>query len=1119
MAFLGRKKSLGTKRRSSQDKNDASPVINTRSSVKPKGSFSAPTFDNFVAPPLASSRRVLSDKSNLVQDGKVGVTPSHDSSASRRVSFDNDDQVANAALSKRLLAFPWTHRKQSSPTDAAVTLTVDVNARANSRLVPGDLPLTPRTPVAQTAAAALLTTPTKLASSSTSLLDYPDSPAGNSIRNSTLDAFPAPPVIPSSRSSAAPPHIHAKASVSSTTTASSFASSSLFFHSSASENESGSEGPAGSSTSVPSESDKDLTMWRVNGHHSSASSVSSVASTSFGESGPGSGFKLGGAGPLLGVVQEESDENEDLPSIRTPSPGARSRRRNSTPINVTSPVTPPSASTSRPKRWSSSSVHRRPLSTATTLTVASSAPGAGYESMVNAILMACEDQDEYEGKQAEDDEIGGKDAGSGNESGDADDELESPVRIAPGPPSVTATTCSAVPSVARAGSRTRIPSIRFDSGISMDAVFAEVERKMLSQSRVPGGSPTTKRVLRLSTMPEEGEVDFEARVDGLDFHALPAPTPRVLLESAHVRDAKAARRRTRVLSLCSPGSNGLYRSAEEEEVVLVQEQLQDGVKLTPRDIRLLRTGGEQNLSNDPAPVWPRRTSSRVRPPPLDIDAANAQALAVQRGQQQAALRSAPAACSTFNKTESLGVGLGIGLSAESPTTPKPIPQQHQQHKTASTQLASPFMPNRPVVSTAQAPAIIVSSTAAAPSPALRSPVPQVFVFPPSLARTDSEQAALDKDFDLKSTRLTPTEPGTMTVTVLQPKRYIRVSTRAMTTRSRHASTMVRSYSPSRSPPPPHSPALSVASCRTAPAGMKIDKDSHRLSVSSVRSAPSPGSPTASPGTGSRRSRSSMISVGDLSEGEETIQRLLTRLQQPHTPPRSRIRTRSSNAGGARLTVEALERHLRGDHNNDHDDEERKLPSRPATPAAPQITVTDTDLEVPVRREIELPPLPPSPLLPEVEIENVEEDQDAIEREIEATLASIESAVSPQHKDQAEDRHSSLADVESARVTKHQPYHHHKTSVSISSTGSGSSVRGPQSRQHTGAMSHSRTISSDLCSILSDVSSSSQLTSASASELSSYEEDEEDAEGLEAAVVMTGHRVSCAYEVGVIGVAM
>ncbi|ORY77624.1 hypothetical protein BCR35DRAFT_305390 [Leucosporidium creatinivorum] len=971
MSFLMRKKSSAGLQGLQDD-----PFLITTSSVVPKGSFSAPTFDRFL----------------VGEDGRDAFTER------------NGRAAGEGGLGKKLRSFPWGGKKQLTPIDASLA-----PPPSPGLAVPGS--------------------PSSVYSSSS--LNSPDSPGGSSIRNSTLAAFPVPPST-STPSPSAPkqhatafiaPHVGVSTSdsvstVSTFKSSSSFASSNLFHNTD--EWESGSEATSMSITSSPESSSKDSTgetkaqrMWRVKG----------LADSPLKHRGQQEGG--------LRVVEEE-DETES--------------RRNSTPIPrmvaamLADPETPP-----RAKRYSASESKPSPTSPPLDL---------GYERMLRALRG----------------QVTPSPPASPEGSRDADDEDDSPTQGA-----AAARLFPSNDSLSGAlGPKTRIPSIRFE-GISMDAVFAQVEKNMK-------GSPKASK------------------------------------------EQKATRRRTRVLSMYRPMSfGGEVESTEKEKAIAEEEEepiVFDSNTLSPSasDLDALRCTSTTPTPERPMDVarprpYPRRTSSR--PAPLDVEAANAfptlEALAAASPAESFASFASPplsgafavphhaAPRDLFSPTSPTFSLAPSPTFATSPKSPSPPPA-------SSPRLAEPFVPSP-----------TPSSTSTFRS---SSVIPEVCIFPPSLDDVHGEwEAPINQ----------AAQPGPTKVVVLPPKRLVRASTRAAPKKAGER----RTYIP---PPPqdkenytpPHSPALSTTSTIHTPVQPYSVIDARRLSSNSPLSV--------------RQS-----DAEDSSDCEETLHNMLMRLNRPHTPP--------AGSAGASLTASALEQHTTQQASVSLLERRLRVPSYDG----PSITVTDTDLEFEeMERERErfeqeqdaegwtsastsndggrrgkkayesddsrfsdaplsimIPklrltaphnpadvPLPLSPVVtscptmatinesPIITITPEEpsvEDLDPIEQEINATLASIEQ--SPSLNSFASS--SSSSSFASARAASD------RSSLAYAKTP-------PESPR----IPRSRTTSSDLASILSEATTDSEL-----------EGDGDSVYTAELGVVMMGQRVSCAYDVGYIGVAM
>lgn len=868
---------------------------------------------------------------------------------------------------------------------------------------------------------------------SSSSLNSPDSPGGSSIRHSTLAAFPIPPST-STPSPSAPkqhatafiaPHVGVSTSdsvstVSTFRSSSSFASSNLFHNTD--EWESGSEATSMSITSSPESSSKDSNgetkaqrMWRVKGLADSPLKHRGLQ-------------QHGG----LRVVEEE-DETES--------------RRNSTPIPrmvaamLADPETPP-----RLKRYSASESNPSPTSPPLDL---------GYERMLRALRGQATPSL----------------PASPEGSRDADDEDDSPTQGA-----AAARLFPSQDSLSSLGSKTRIPSIRFE-GISMDAVFAQVEKNMK-------GSPKASR------------------------------------------EQKTARRRTRVLSMYRPMSFGGDAEPAPAEKAIAEEEEEglvvfDTNTLSPSasDLDALRCTSTTPTPERPMDIarprpYPRRTSSR--PAPLDVEAANAfptlEALAAASPADSLASFASPPLSGAFAVPHhSAPRDL---FSPASPTfTLAPSP----------TFSSSPRMASPPVSSPRLAEPFVPSPTPSSTSIFRSSPViPEVCIFPPSFDDVYGEwEAPINQ----------AAQPGPTKVVVLPPKRLVRASTRAAPKKAGERRTYI-------APPqqdkenytPPHSPALSTTSTIHTPVQPYSAIDARRLSSNSPLTV--------------RQS-----DAEDSSDCEETLHNMLMRLNRPHTPP--------SGSDGVSLTSSALEQHAAQQAAASLRERRLRAPSFDG----PSITVTDTDLEfeemerererfeqeqeaegwtsastsndggrpgkkayesddsrfsdaplsimIPKLRLTPSPsynpadvPLPLSPVVtscptmptinesPVITItpdEPSADEIDPIEQEINATLASIEQ--SPSLNSFASS--SSSSSFASARAASDR-----------------SSLAYAKSPPNSPRIPRSRTTSSDLASILSEATTDSEL-----------EGDGDSLYTAELGVVMMGQRVSCAYDVGYIGVAM
>lgn len=440
----------------------------------------------------------------------------------------------------------------------------------------------------------------------------------------------------------------------------------------------------------------------------------------------------------------------------------------------------------------------------------------------------------------------------------------------------------------------RIPSIRFE-GISMDAVFAEVEAK-ISKELAAG----------TSTLQPEG---------------------------------KMAKRRSRMMSLCDPAMEEAVR--EREVQVDVSEEAPVGAgpeaatSSSMSSLASTSTVSSTNTGGLPLDVprlrpWPRRTSSR--PAPLDVDAANAVA--------SWSPMSAPLL----------------------PVAPMYSPTADHWDKPAdrpASSLASPFSTSESkddsLSSRTCASPLPMDSLNPQPSPALSTTstfrpcdIPELFVCPPSPPQNGREEPTRPRaPMPARAQTLPaahsapvprqraisycepsrPTRPVTMIagptkVTVLPPKRMVRMSTRAPSKRAERprVSSPVPSRPTSFSPPP--TPVVEVTPPAPAPPPTSLAPDAP--SYADVSTTP-PASPTCPvppllisvpyhPPTTLRTDFHPALSTlaveqtadEDSSDCEESLHNMLMRLNRPLTPPLPSM-TVSAPASPS-LTSTALELH-------------------------------------------------------------------------------------------------------------------------------------------------------------------------------------------------------------------
>ncbi|GAA5865103.1 hypothetical protein JCM8547_007713 [Rhodosporidiobolus lusitaniae] len=582
-------------------------------------------------------------------------------------------------------------------------------------------------------------------------------------------------------------------------------------------------------------------------------------------------------------------------------------RRNSTPVPrmvammLADPETPP-----RPKRYSTSSLQ---------------------ETSPSFDAAACE--------TARKKEISGDDE-------DADDEV-SPQRV------VVPKRHSTMPPLGGGGlASARIPSIRFE-GLSMDAVFAEVEKK-------------------LSAVEAEEQVEVAGA-----------------REKTAVGEGKKQRRRSRVLSLYKPQALSYGSEEDEKPRSLVEEPAQSTSSSSLASSTLSRTSSSTDLSltgsttstsspfDAPRPrPYPRRTSSR--PSPLNVAAANAVGAWTSPAsaplQQGAPLWSPPAAGSSgfFSPTEAgpqpmyglISPPLAGAFSPPSPSALTAIASSSCATPTVGASSLSPSTLGEPFNPT----------PTASPSPALSSAstfkpydIPELLVCPPSptqdeldLARakeTERRTRIQQIQRQTQQRRRSSIPPQTMVsgptrVTVVPEKKMVRMSTRAPASSrrtyvspsllqastfaspsSRSASPVVPTYSPLPSPSSsrPASPAVPVRRDSTPPVSPTIivspsfsaepyvpssvaRTDFHPAlsslssTVTSRLSRPSsPSSYTAPSDAGLGLAVSPAMGEDDYSSScssdcEESLHNMLMRLNRPHTPPKTPLSSSSSSSEAA-----------------------------------------------------------------------------------------------------------------------------------------------------------------------------------------------------------------------------
>ncbi|GAA6023285.1 hypothetical protein JCM10207_006220 [Rhodosporidiobolus poonsookiae] len=982
--------------------------------------------------------------------------------------------------------------------------------------------------------------------------------------------FPTPPLagpsqhgFPQQHPSVAmfvPQHPQSNSSLSTVRTTSSFASTALF----ASSNDGWeSEATSLSLTSSP-ESGRDSCsergvpqqrMWRVRGLKAEPST--------------------------LGDIAEQEDVRS---SIYDPSVSACGRstptRRNSTPVPrmvammLADPETPP-----RPKRFSTSSIQPSPTS-------------PPFDPAYEAVA-AARRRREASGELALD---GSPRSIDGD---DADDEVSPPRQRRPMPAAGLRKDRSHDDLLASTGgsfsATARIPSIRFE-GISMDAVFAEVEKKLNGEVRAPDGSSAGEvkrakrrsRVLSLYRPPSQPSMPSDI-----------PPVPRVVEETPEPTLALSD-------SLQSLANLSLSRTSSFAS------------DLSSRSGSITPTPAATSMAA-PAPLdaprprqWPRRTSSR--PSPLNVAAANAlpsYACGPASAPLQAAspMYSPPAAHGVF-----------------SPVIPsRPPPAQLVSPPLAGAFSPTKLGPSSPGLGEPFNPSSSSSSSPRPdPSPALSTTstfrpcdIPELLVCPPSPTQEELDRAARARERRASAVPPTSTVNGSTRVTVVQEKKLVRVSTRASTRRPRTyvspptqhvaafsspapapAPAPVRAPSalamrrPSVSTTPPVSPTLPAFSTAPYQPPSVARTDFHPALSSSVHvSSASPASAPSSLDT------PAPLNVDDdsSSDCEESLHNMLMRLNRPHTPPSTSTSssnaaeetaasagpTPSSSTGSLSLTELRLELHTTSHARlsmlaremgaavsspspspSSAGAEKENRPPAPASPSASSSLLPDADAQTkrhrrlsrlyesddsatrfgdaPLALNLALTQRPVSPqvthpLHPTLSLRgdrargrnfSSSEDGSDLDLDLEEGESAWDAAfpVPPSGPDVAEQEEDEEVEVDIEREIN-------KTLASIVGTGGTTSTfsdddddlssASPTRSQHAHTSSLSSLASSTSSGPIPGLSklprSESQSSTWTASTFDSLDADTD--VDAEEGVVCLGERISCRYDVGVIGMAM
>ncbi|GAA5939684.1 uncharacterized protein JCM15063_005255 [Sporobolomyces koalae] len=556
------------------------------------------------------------------------------------------------------------------------------------------------------------------------------------------------------------------------------------------------------------------------------SEATSLSLTSSPESGRDS---CGEAMPhrMWRVKQEKLDpvrEEEETRSLRSSVDG----RRNSTPIPrlvaamLADPETPP-----RPKRFSTSS---KPSPTSPPFDPA-------YEQA------AARQRKESERQEA-------CAPASPGDAGDADDEV-SPPRPRGRYIRRDRSEDDLLPATALSN-KTRIPSIRFE-GLSMDAVFAEVEKKINAEK------------------PYEGT-----------------------MSTATDRKTK---RRSHVLSLYKPldfnfdAEPVLPPSPSPSDSTTTIESLRSG-SVTP-------TNAESSLQR-PRPI-PRRTSSR--PSPVNVLVANT-------------ITSGPASAPVFGSmippsptTPTTSTPSVSSVTPETPTALTPLHSPPLAGSFSPTAMSGTFSPSSPSLGEPFAPSPAISPALSSTSTFRPCEIPEVCVLPPSPEQRDRQTSVATR---LVSGRRSsePAPPsvtlcGPTKVTVIHEKKVVRVSTRAPSKRKERqrvftppTSSAATFAQPSHTRPPPLElgPAPLIA---TPPLSPALDSPTVPTFSSIPYNPPTVARTDFHPALSSLQVEP--VNEEDSSDCEETLNNMLMRLQRPHTPP-------SVESPSSPLTENALQLH-------------------------------------------------------------------------------------------------------------------------------------------------------------------------------------------------------------------
>ncbi|GAA6003014.1 uncharacterized protein JCM10292_000294 [Rhodotorula paludigena] len=1046
-----------------------------------------PVEDPFYVGPAASPTTASSPFSAAAFDQYMGLGIQNAQSA-RAVGAAKE--ASGSGLGKKLLSFPWTRQDKKH----AVAHQQEIADESLSRSSRAD-GAPPASPVLQATASLPLGFPAP----------PPATPADVLARARQHPSFAA-------ITKHVPGHPQSNSSLSTIRTTSSFASTALFV---SSEDGDWSEATTLSLTSSP-ESGRDsagengtpshLRMWRVKG------------------------LKAEPPSTLPDIAERENEARMSIYDGLAPSSGYNTPlRRNSTPVPsavaamLADPETPP-----RPKRFSTSSI--KPSSPCSPLDL--------------------EREKAIRVERAE--QTRASPGGSPGGGADADDEVSPrPARRISMRRTKSQDLLLESPRAARRFSPSmRIPSIRFE-GISMESVFAEVEEKVNRElAGVRSAEKTSPRLAKQAR--RRTRVLSIAQPSSPTREQPDASAPLVVLEAPEsepwtptVPEAPSQ----------SPSLDSLGSGASSPRLPL------DVPRPRPFPRRTSSRPAPLNVEAANAePAWAPRSAPLQAPAPLWSPPADATFAYKPVEQPQLALISPPLA-GAFSPTTATSSSLSPQL-APSPILGEPFTSEPSPSlSTASTATFRPCDIPELLVCPPSPPQQAKQSTATISRPLRRQSlqyVPQRPQPSPPLHRASTPVPA--------PSRRAPPRPltiinGQTKVTVLPEKKMVRVSTRASNKRAseRPRTSMHATYSPipqvQVTPPPPPSPFLPSVE-------EEVEEEQVAESTTPPVSPPLPCFITkpyrpASVLRTDFHPALSTLNVGhqtvdeDSSDCEESLHNMLMRLNRPHTPPAPAAAaahddeaaqpSTSSSKGSLSLTELALELHTTSHNRLSMLAREMGAAVSTKENLAPSVDAPRSRSPTPTPRDpskrysrlyeagsnplLAFAPKPLSPsvmhqslapqseagtggpgnwsssdddafdAMPDVPLEADEGNVD-LDDELERTLASLVS-------DQELSSSSSISSAFSSNDSSAMPPTRRRSSSRHRSTDSASTI----DHAHD-AKAVDTAPGPDNSSISRSGSHSSDLTD------SSY-----DSADLDEGIVCLGERVSCMYNVGVIGMAM